>query len=144
MYLGYDQECFKLTIESVESVEHLRCNHEEADTRIFLHAKDAALIKETILIVCEDTGVCTLAIAKANIISVPIYQKRDTQNRTRFINITEISNILGSDISASLLGVSAFAGKATVLKLLRKHPTSRDPLSGLEQKLRSQKNYSIS
>ena len=72
MYLGYDQECFKLTIESAESVEHLRYNHEEADTQIFLHAKDAVSTKEAILIVCENTDVFTLAIAKANI-SVPIY-----------------------------------------------------------------------
>ena len=42
----------------------------------FLHAKDAASTKEAILILCEDTDVFTLAIAKANIISVPIYQKR--------------------------------------------------------------------
>ena len=131
--VGYDQECFKFTEESVESVEHLRSNHEKADTRIFLHAKDAASTVEAIGVVSEDTDVFTLAVAKANIIGVPIYQKRGTQNRTRFLNITDISSILGSDVSACLPGlhaftgcdtVSAFAGKGkvTALKLVRKNP----------------------
>ena len=136
MYVGYDQECFKCAEESVESVEHLRSNHEEADTRIFLHAKDAASTGEAIVVVSEDTEVFTLAVAKANIIGVPIYQKRGTQNRARFLNITDISSILGSDVSACLPGlhaftgcdtVSAFAGKGkvTALKLVRKNPTSQ-------------------
>ena len=122
MYVGYDQECFKFTEGSVESGEHLRSNHEEADTQIFLHAKDAASTGEDIVIVSEDT-VFTLAVAKANIIGVPIYQKRGTQNRTRFLNITDISSILGSDVSACLPGLHDFTGCDTALKLVRKNPT---------------------
>ena len=75
MYLGYDQECFKLTKESVEIVEHLRSNHEEAGTRVLLHAKEAASRKDAVIIVCEDTNVFILAIAKAAFVSVQIFQK---------------------------------------------------------------------
>ena len=110
MYLGYDKECFKLTKESVEIVKHLRRNHEEADTRVFLHAKDAASTKDAVIIVCQDTDVFILAIAKAAIVGVPIFQKRGTQNRTRFVSITDISNILGSDLSVCLPGLHALTG----------------------------------
>ena len=83
MQLAYDEEYFKVTNENVEEVSYLRCNHKEADTRILLHVKDAVPI----------------AIPKADIIGVPIYMKRRTQNRKRFVDITNISTNLGSDLS---------------------------------------------
>ena len=57
--------------------------------------------------------------------------KRGSQSRTRFVNLTDISNVLGPDVSSCLPGmhaftgcnsVSAFAGKgkAVALKRLRK------------------------
>ena len=50
---------------------HLRCNHEEADTRIFLHAKDASQSKDAVVIICEDTDVFSIAISKADILVFP-------------------------------------------------------------------------
>ena len=85
MYLAYDEECFRVTTENVAEMSYLRCNHEEADTRIFLHAKDASQSKDAVAIICEDTYVFSIAISKADIIGVPIYMKRYTQNRTRFV-----------------------------------------------------------
>ena len=78
---------------------YLRCNHEEADTRFFLHAKDASQSKDAVVIICENTDVFSIAISKADIIGVPIYKKRGTQNRTRFVYITDISTNLESDLS---------------------------------------------
>ena len=59
--------------------------------------------------------------------------KRGTQNRTRFVVITDIFTNLGSDLFQSLPGIHAFAGcdsvsafagkgKVAALKVLRKHP----------------------
>ena len=56
---------------------YLRCNHEEADTRIFLHAKDASQSKDAVVIICENTDVFSIAISKADIIGVPIYKKTE-------------------------------------------------------------------
>ena len=78
---------------------YLRCNHEEADTRIFLHAKDASQSKDAVVIICENTDAFSIAISKADIIGVPIYMKGGTQNRTRFVYITDISTNLESDLS---------------------------------------------
>ena len=70
-------------------MSYLRCNHKEADTRILLHVKDASQSKDAV----------PIAIPKADIIGVLIYMKRRTQNRTRFVDITNISTNLGSDLS---------------------------------------------
>ena len=60
--------------------------------------------------------------------------KRGIQNRTRFVNITDISTNLRSDLSQSIPGIHAFTGcdlvsafpgkeKVTTLNVLRKHPS---------------------
>ena len=82
MYLVYDEICFMLSEQSVEIAENLNANHEEADTRLFLHAKNAALTKEAIVIVCEDTDVFVLGVANATLINIPLYMKRGSQNTT--------------------------------------------------------------
>ena len=48
----------------IHSVEHenLNCNHEEADTRIILHAKDASITHDCIIIWSPDIDVALVAI----------------------------------------------------------------------------------
>ena len=48
MFLAYDQECGKVTKESVERMDIFGCNHEETDNRLWLHVKHAAEIRESI------------------------------------------------------------------------------------------------
>ena len=140
MNCAYDEECFRVTTENVKEVPYLRCNHEEADARSFLHARDASQSKDVVVIIFEDTDVFSIAISKTDIIGVPIYMKRGTQNRTRFVDITDISTNLGSDLSQSIPGihpftgcdsVSAFAGKRKVaaVKVLRKHSSFQKTFS---------------
>ena len=80
MFIGYDEECWNLTESSVQEAIGLRCNHEEADTRLLLHAKNAAEEGyEAIVIISEDTDVFVLVVANSYHIQAPIYQKRGTQ-----------------------------------------------------------------
>ena len=108
MYLGYDEICFMLSEQSVDIAENLNSNHEEADSRLFLHAKNVVSTKEAIVIVCEDTDVFVLGVANAGVINIPLYMKRGSQSKTRFVNLTEISNVLGPDVSSCLPGMHAF------------------------------------
>ena len=112
----------------------------------FLHAKDASQYKDVVVIICEDTDVFSIAISKADIIAVSTYMKRGTQNRTRFVDITDISTNLGIDLSHSIPGihtftgcdsVSAFAGKGKVaaLKVLRKHPSFQKTFSMIGEEI---------
>ena len=140
MYLAYDEECFRVRNENVEEVLYFRCNHEEIDTRIFLYAKDALQSKDAVVIICEDTDVFSIAISKADIKGFPIYLKRGTQNRTRFVDIASISTNLGSDLFQSIPGIHAFTGcdsvsafarkgKVTALQVLRKYPSFQKTFS---------------
>ena len=140
MCLAYDEECFRVTTENVDEVSYLRYNQEEADTRTFLHAKDPSHSKDAAVIIFKDPDVFSIAISKADIISVPIYMKRGTQNRTRFLDITDISTNLGSDRSESITGIHAFTGcdlvsafpgkrRVAALQVLRKHPSFQKTFS---------------
>ena len=152
MSLAYDEECLKVTTGNVEKVSYLRCSHEEADIQIFFPDKEASQSKDAIVVICEDTDVFSIAISKADIIGVSIYMKKGTQNRTRFVDITDVSTNLGSHLFQSIPGMHAFTGcdsdktfggkgKAAGLKVLRKHPSFQKTFSmfgeGIEVKYRS-------
>ena len=62
MYLAYDKEYFKVTIESVKEVSYFGCNHEQADRRNFLYPKEALKSKDAVIIICEDTDVYSKAV----------------------------------------------------------------------------------
>ena len=135
MFLAFEEECWMLNENTAVEVTALRCNHEEADTRLLLHAKSAAEdISGAVVIVCEDTDVFVLAVACAkDDIDAPLYQKRGTASRTRYVNITEISHVLGPEMCKSLPGlhsftgcdtVSAFAGKGKLTALKKVRQTS--------------------
>ena len=80
MFIGYDTECWHLIESSVQEAIGLRCNHEESDTRFFLHAKNVAEEGyEAIVIISEDTYVFVLAVSNSYHIKAQIYQRRETQ-----------------------------------------------------------------
>ena len=73
-----------------------------------------------------------------------IYQKRGTQNRTRFVDITKLGAALGDKICKSLIGLHAFTGCDTVsafhgrgklgaLKLLKKDTSFQETFFQLDQ-----------
>eukprot|EP00794_Sanderia_malayensis_P020731 gene20733-22764_t len=115
MFIGYDTECWKLTESTAQEATELRCAHEEADTRLLLHAKNAAEEGcEAVIIVSEDTDVFVLAVANRYGIQATMYQKRGTQARSRYVNITSTADALGYKVSRSLPGLHAFTGCDTV------------------------------
>ena len=78
------------------------CTHEEADTRIFLHAKDAAL-KGFKKIRTVDTGVIVVAISITETIRLEeIWIHFGVGKNTRFIPIHEIFKTLGPSKSVVL------------------------------------------
>ena len=70
------------------------------DTRLLLHAKSTVEeVTGAVVVACEDTDVFILPLACSNNdIDTPVYQKRGTTSGTRHVNITEISNVLGSEM----------------------------------------------
>jgi hypothetical protein len=111
LYATCMERCVKITADAVEEVVDLTCSHEEADTRLLLHAAHAAQFHyESVIIHSEDTDVRLLCIAFASQIAVPMYQRCKASARTTYIDITKASLIQGESVSRALPGYHAFTG----------------------------------
>ena len=66
------------------------------------------------VITSEDTDVFILAVCVTSLSSITIYQKRGTAARSVFVNITAISNAIGSGLSKCLPGLHAYTGCDTI------------------------------
>ena len=81
-------------------MQELECYHEEADTRLLLHAHHTSTHNSSeVLLVFEDTDVLVLAIAFCSKIHVPIYQKKGSQSRSRILDIRQIKDAFSEDSS---------------------------------------------
>ena len=88
--------CYKLTTEHCEAVGELQSTHEEADTRMLLHALHAAHAGyKAAVITAEDIDVLVLCLAFNNDIPCSLYQKCGTRNRTQFQDISRLARALG-------------------------------------------------
>ena len=93
-----------------EVVSILQSNHEEADTRLLLHAKHAAATYDRIIIKSPNTDVFILSIAMQPAFPNELYVMTGTGNRFRCIPVSTISNNLGVEICRCLPGFHAFTG----------------------------------
>lgn len=94
-----------------DQVEELKCTHEEADTRILLHAKHAADHGEdTIIIRSPDSDVTMLACHFQNQIPSRLLVHKKAKTRTIFLNIPAIVQKAGTDLCDALPGLHAFTG----------------------------------
>ena len=88
----------------------LDSNHEEADTRLLLHAKHAASTHNTLIIRSPDTDVLVLCTALQHFIGKDIYMMTGSGNKFRCIHINTICKELGENTCKCLLGFHAFSG----------------------------------
>lgn len=91
------------------------CTHEEADTRLLLHAHHAAHTttqhRPAIVIKSPDTDVAILSCALASQLpSSEIFFRTGTKQRTRFIPLHSVAAKLGADVCSALVGLHAFTG----------------------------------
>lgn len=128
----------------VEIVDQLCSDHEEADTKLLLHAKHASQTHGCVLIKTPDTDVVIIAISLAHHLSCDIYLLT-----LKCISITAITDRLSQLLAMSLIGLHAFTGcdsvsafygkgKRSVYTLLR--PQSR-MLDGLRKLGKSSSPY---
>ena len=72
-YVTNGENVSKINHDSVSLVENLKSNHEEANTRIILHAKHASNSYDRILITSFDTDEFVLCVSLQNCIDGRIY-----------------------------------------------------------------------
>ena len=99
-----------LTNSGAVDVNELACRHEEADTRLILHAHHASSSGyDNIVIVADDNDVMMIALTHEKEMNGTVCQKRDNKNRTTLVNISQIYQSIGM-VDDALLGVYAFTG----------------------------------
>ena len=92
-------------------IDDLFCTHEEADTRIFLHAEDMSKRGYTdVVIRSPDTDVEVIAIHFQQRISARLTFVSGTKDKLRIVDVPALVNKLGSDVCAALPGLHALTG----------------------------------
>ncbi len=94
----------------IESVPELYSNHEEADTRLILHAQHASTMHSNVTIRSPDTDVFILLLAHKAEIGSSLFFYTGSGNNRRLINVNEVNEQLGSCICNALIGFHAFTG----------------------------------
>ena len=112
LVVAHGSECHAPTSSQDEAVRVneitcLNCDHEEADTRMFLHALHAANGgAENIIIMSPDTDVKVLALGHAPYIGVHMFIKASSG----FLSITKLHEHHGFDVCHALMGLHVFSG----------------------------------
>ena len=115
MYVTCEEICYKLTPPGIGQVQELQSSHEEADTRIFLHANHASKSGyKAIVVISEDTDVLVLSLFATYKIQTPIYQKCGSRSRSVYTDVSKVASSLGKDVCNALIGLHAFTGCDTV------------------------------
>ena len=101
----------------VQENPELFSTHEEADTRILLHAINLAQSHSRIIVRCDDTDVLVLLIyycGKGVFGDCKVYMKAGhcskATNRQRFIPVNTITDQIGEDVSLCLPASHAISG----------------------------------
>ncbi|KAG1714540.1 hypothetical protein GQR58_001134 [Nymphon striatum] len=104
------EQCFKITKDEVTEMTELRSTHEEADTRMMIHAKHAAVNFRTVVVISEDTDVFVILLSLHSQIGTKVLLRRGKKNAMRLIDISRLGTILGKDVCTALIGVHAYTG----------------------------------
>ena len=119
MYVTSEDQCWKLTSSASELVPELQCGHEEADTRIVLHAQHAS---GKCVIHCDNTDVLILPLAHSQSLG-ECYIKKGKSSQFGIIEMSLIVDYLSKqffdDICKenylkALIGIHALTGCDTV------------------------------
>ena len=113
LFVSKKGECFMLSgsPNSKVSVPELSCDHEEADTRLFLHAHHAVLKNyKRILIYSPDTDVLVLACNFYFSLNVGLFILSASGLHLKLFDVGAIAAKLGRDCASALLGLHAFSG----------------------------------
>ena len=124
MNVAYDTFCVKLRPNDESELRpELSNNHEEADTRMLLRAKQISESNiKNIVIDTPDTEVFLVGITASNQIIANLFIRTGTKNKARIISIPKVKEVLQMKydlndmqlVSNALHGLHAFTGCDTV------------------------------
>ena len=107
-----------ITTNHCEDVPALKSNHEEADTRLLLHAKQASRPDSRIVIESPDTDVLVLSVAHFNDINCEeMWFRIGVKDQLRYIPVHDASRKLGETLCRALPAFHAMTGCDTTSAL---------------------------
>lgn len=115
-YIAHGKVCHNINLNELgflesSEIEELYTDHEEADTRLVLHANHAAIHHRHVVVRSPDTDVFILLISLKSSIPSSLMFDTGTQNHRRVISIDNVVDGLGPSLSEALIGFHAFTGK---------------------------------
>lgn len=115
MFFTHGRQCHRFWVDgngilASTAVPELLNDHEEADTRMILHANHASNDYDTVIIKSPDTDVFVLAVAHKCSINTSLYFVTGSGDKVRVIDIGQICEELGNNLSSALIGFHSFTG----------------------------------
>ena len=115
LYFSHGQKCHRFYVDErnasrVEDIPELNSDHEEADTRLLLHAKHASIAHQAITVRSPDTDVFILMLGHKGAIDAALYFDTGSGNLRKVLDIDQCYRELGSSLCEALIGFHAFTG----------------------------------
>ena len=115
LFVSHGKLCHQVSTTSqgeilIEECAELYCDHEEADTRLLLHAKHAAAVHDHVIIRSPDTDVFIIMLGHKPAIPAAMYFDTGVGNQRRILDLSRIHETLGADLCDALIGFHAFTG----------------------------------
>ena len=89
-YVTDGEQIFKLHPNEVTAIQELFSNHEEADTRMILHAKHAYSTCSKVIISSPDTDYFVICLSMHQVIHGNLYFLTGVKNNRRIIDVSEV------------------------------------------------------
>ena len=115
MIISHDIHCHQLTWDAngkcrVEDVEELISDHEEADTRLLLHAKHSSDTSDLLSVVIRSLAMDVAIICLRFSGDVTnLYFQTGKQNLQHVISIDSMVQVVGTDVSKALIGLHVYS-----------------------------------
>ena len=131
LYFGLDEVCYRYKVVdgqmTRQNIMELNWQHEEADTRIVLHIKQACgqIILPSTVVCCIDTDVLIILLFHMENIEGFVWMDvgQDRNNTRRYVDLTKLCRALGRKMCSALPAIHAFTGCDYTSAFLRKSKT---------------------
>ena len=140
-------DVFRITADQIQLVQELESNHQEADTRILLHARHASMSCDKVIVSSPDTDVLMIMLSKVTEMNGQLFMLTGTGNKRRITDVNSVAEGIyenqngtyctKNQVLKALLGFHCFTGcdagrgKLKPLKLLFKNSEYIDAFSSL-------------
>ena len=100
------------------SLNYLKCDHEEADTQMMLHASNCSYQHPRVVVQSPDTDVAVLCVhTYESMRCEELWFKTGVKDKLRFISVHTLTEVLGTDFCNLLPALHALTGCDTMSAL---------------------------